>query len=226
MAVGDVQDFVKRLKNVLPHWFGEEYPLFEAKIYGIATVASFLYQLRGYAKLQTRISTATDEYLDLIAQDFFGDGLLRKPSETDAQYRRRILTSLFAERATRRGLFNALKLLTGNDPILYEPFNTRDCLCLNVPQTGGLNVGPGKLGTGSYPYNGWADVFIDAGSGMSGFGGLNQYASYLNTYGDGVKTYLGSPALIDDYITDQDIYNLVNITKVYGTIVWVRINRI
>jgi len=43
-----------------------------------------------YVQAQTRITTATEENLDNISTDYFGDGLPRLPSESDDSFRQRI----------------------------------------------------------------------------------------------------------------------------------------
>ena len=46
-----------------------------------------VYGLTAYARLQTRIATATDGFLDLISFDFFGRRCPGKPQESDAAFR-------------------------------------------------------------------------------------------------------------------------------------------
>src|SRR5580698_1749356 len=99
---GDLSDFVSRLRTVLPkRWFSEQSPNLNALLVGIATPWVWLYNFVTYVVTQTRLATATDEWLDLIALDYFGRKLGRKINETDLAYRGRIQTALLQEAATR-----------------------------------------------------------------------------------------------------------------------------
>ena len=85
---GDPADIVSRLWAVLPkRWFAEQSPNLSALLLGIATPWAWLYNFITYVATQTRVSTATDTWLDLIACDFFGNLLGRKPNESDFSYR-------------------------------------------------------------------------------------------------------------------------------------------
>lgn len=120
MAIGDNNDVVTRLKATLPRWFSDSTPILDAVLSGWAATWSFIYSLYAYAKLQTRIATATDGWLDLIAGDFFGTLLQRKTYHTDLSYRAWILASIFRERATRAGLLKLALDITGRTAILIE----------------------------------------------------------------------------------------------------------
>src|SRR5579885_1748109 len=101
---GDQQDIVSRIKAVLPNgWFRDSTPILDGVLNGIGWALAGIYSLAGYARLQTRLATATDGFLDLISLDYFGLGLPRRPQEMDAPFRARIQAQLFLERATRRG---------------------------------------------------------------------------------------------------------------------------
>ncbi len=82
--------------------------MLDALLRGFAYATAFVYVLIAYAARQTRIKTATDGWLDMIAADFFGASLLRKPGQSDASFRARILADLFREQATRNGLVKVL----------------------------------------------------------------------------------------------------------------------
>src|ERR1700720_2203361 len=117
---GDLQDIVKRLKSVLPPWFSDVTPVLTAVLNGLATMWAFVYSLVQDAKLQSRIMTATDGWLDMIAGDFFGAGLQRTTYETDQSYRALIQASIFRERNTRHA---AIKLgidITGRTSWVIE----------------------------------------------------------------------------------------------------------
>lgn len=87
MATGDQTDIFRRIKALLPQWFSDNTPVLDALLCGFAYATAFVYVLIAYAARQTRIKTATDGWLDMIAADFFGASLLRKPGQSDASFR-------------------------------------------------------------------------------------------------------------------------------------------
>lgn len=120
MATGDQNDMLERLKFTLPPWFPDDSPVLDAVLYGWAAVWAYIYQLLAYVKLQTRILTATDGWLDLIAGDFFGAGLPRKTGQSDTSYRIAIISNIFRERATRNAITRICEDITGRTPIVIE----------------------------------------------------------------------------------------------------------
>jgi hypothetical protein len=121
MATGDQADLLGRLKALLPqNWFGGAPTLLTATLQGYAAAGAFVYSLYAYAKLQTRITTATDGWLDMIAADYFGSGLIRPFGQSDAIYRARILGNLLRPRATHDAMVRALTNLTGRAPRVIE----------------------------------------------------------------------------------------------------------
>lgn len=213
------------LKSVLPNWFGDApTPILDAVLNGYAKNAETQYLSYMYVKLQTRIKTATDDNLDLISKDYFGDRLRRRQHESDDLYRKRILATLLQEKATYLGMRNALFLLTGFYPIIIEPSGLGAAgMALDVAESGGLDVA-GVMGE-SMPYQCFITVFVGNESSMAQFGGLDTSGFALDVAGGGANNYLGEEYLIGTTVTDQDIYNLVNDVKVYGTICWVSIDR-
>jgi hypothetical protein len=124
---GDLADFVSRLRSVLPkRWFGDQAPNLTAILTSIATPWVWLYGLLSYAMLQTRISTATDNWLDIIALDFFGSNLTRESGESDTSYRSRIFGVLLRGAATRSAISTCMQRLTGSEPIIFEPAKSSD----------------------------------------------------------------------------------------------------
>jgi len=135
-------------------------PDLDALLTGSATNLAFVYALIAYARLQTRIKTATDGWLDLIAYDFFGLRIQRQPSQSDASFLTTILAEIFRIRNTRAAYIKVLMDLTGQTAIIYEGW--RDGSYLN--QTVYLGI-YGQLGSRGYPYT----IFINAfrGNGVS-----------------------------------------------------------
>ena len=135
-----------RVRAVLPsRWFPvsrdggpSATPVLDGVLAGFGATWAAMYSLLSYTRLQTRIATATNVFLDLIAGDFFGTSLLRRSGETDAPFRSRIQQSLFAPRATRAALIKALTNLTGRAPAVFEPAYTYDTGGYGTPlQSGG-----------------------------------------------------------------------------------------
>jgi ABC-type nickel/cobalt efflux system permease component RcnA len=128
MATGDQNDIAQRLSSYLPtRWFGTILDtlllaFINAVLQGTTACLSFLYSLYAYAKLQARIATATDGWLDLISADFFGNTLPRIPGEIDNSYRARIRARLVQEKATRSAISQAVQQLTGYAPQIFEPW--------------------------------------------------------------------------------------------------------
>ncbi|QOR55294.1 MAG: hypothetical protein SHS37scaffold220_63 [Phage 67_12] len=128
MATGDQNDIQSRLRQLIPHgWFLNGLsPLRDALLLGLGNILAFGYSLLAYVRLQTRIGTATDGFLDMIAGDFFGSSLTRAANQTDASYRSRILINIFRERVTRRAVTSILTQLTGRAPGIFEPARPAD----------------------------------------------------------------------------------------------------
>ncbi|WP_394779090.1 hypothetical protein [Undibacterium sp.] len=120
MATGDQNDFLARLKATLPPWFSDVTPVLDAVLYGWSATWAFLYALLSYVKLQIRLQTASDGWLDMIAGDFFGQALQRRSAQSDASYKALILSSIFRERATRAAIIKVMQDVTGRTPVVFE----------------------------------------------------------------------------------------------------------
>ena len=155
-STGDQADISARMNLLLPvGWFSGLVPFKDALVAGVANAFAFIYALFAYVRLQTRIATATDGFLDLIAGDFFGTGLPRNPAESDASYRPRIQASLFLEKGTRADVIRVVTQLTGNVPSIVEPSRPADCGGYGTAM--GYSVG-GRLGSRVHPYQAFLTV--------------------------------------------------------------------
>lgn len=82
-----------------------------------------------YAQAAMRISTATDEALDRVANDFFGsvigfpEIMTRNSGEPDSSFRQRIFASLLLDAVTRSAIVNVLQLYTNATPRVVEPWD-------------------------------------------------------------------------------------------------------
>ena len=128
MATGDTDDMKSRLRAVFPNWFADPVnsPIAEAAFTGFASGLSLVYSYIQFAKLQTRIKTATGGWLDLAAWDFFNTGFLRRRSESDDGFRSRVLKELLRPRLTKAAILQMLLDLTGRPGIVIELANSSD----------------------------------------------------------------------------------------------------
>lgn len=210
--IGDITDLAARLKAQIPvSWFKSS-PKFDATLQGPAWALSTIYSQITYAALQTRIATATDGYLDLIANDFFGTNLPRLTNETDGAYRTRILANLFVKGPTRANMSAVLTLITGRTPDIFEPSNTND--------SGGWDgafywdTGVGKWGA-PMPYQSFVTAYRPLTNAQS-LGELDSWRWSWDSYGAWSDQQITS-------ITDAAIIAAVESTRMTGSIVWMRI---
>lgn len=154
MAIGDQNDLVSRLNRVLPPWFGSVFPRLASIVAGIASALSWFYSLYGYAKLQTRIATASGAFLDLIGQDYLGGKWPRHTGQTDVSYRNTLNVLIFAPKNTRGAIIHVLTGLTGVAPVMQEAQMASDGMAYS--RTGGYSSGQ-NYGT-AMPFQ----VFINA----------------------------------------------------------------
>jgi hypothetical protein len=234
MATGDVNDFIGRIKSVLPRgWFpaapsagqATQTPVLDALLTGISTMWAWLYSLVMYAFLQVRISTATDIFLDLISMDYFGTGLPRNPNEADAAFATRIKANLFPALQTRAAIIAGLTNLTGRAPTIFMPADTGDA--------GGYNTGAfayntaGGYGSLALPAQFFVTAYrqklggVPSVAGYSGNESTPQYAP--GGYGVGAVEYI-TPAMAGTQTQDAQIYAEVAKLEAAGTIGWTRIS--
>ena len=207
-----------RLKSLLPTGWFRESPILDAVLTGIGTALQGVYDLTEYARKQTRIATATDGFLDLIALDFFGDKLLRRVNEVDSPYRQRILAQLLLEKGTRKGMIRALEILTGRTPVIFEPARPADVAVYASPKSG---YGSGRYGSLQTPYQVFITAYRPSGSGIPLVAG---YGTPNGGYGVGSYAVYSSLDQIIGAVKDSDIYELIDRVKPAGTTAWVNIS--
>ena len=216
--IGDKSDQLSRLKSLLPRWFGDVAPLLGALLGGFAYVQAFLFHLIAYAKLQTRVHTATGGWLDLISADFFGSTLPRSTGQSDQSFRTGILTNLLRPRGTRAAVVAALESLTGQTPDIFEPLRVVDTGGYGVPTTG-YSAG-GRYGSALLPYQAFVTAYRPAGSGVPVVAG---YGIPTGAYSTPSRSEYVNLASTLDVVTDSEIYAAIDRVKVAGTIIWTRI---
>ncbi len=113
------------------NWYSDAALAFGGVYYGFILIAALEYGLFGdninFVQLQTRISTATGGFLDLVSQDFLGSSLPRLPGEPDSSFRTRILAAVLREKATRNGMIAALNAINAPIMTMTEPWFPMDC---------------------------------------------------------------------------------------------------
>ncbi len=216
---GDQSDMYSRLRALLPNgWFGDENPILDAILYGCANALAWAYTLYSYTILQTRIKTATDGFLDLIATDFFGqDGLPRSAGQGDASYLNKIVVNMFRERGTRKSISSVLYDLTGRYPVIFEPARPAD--------TGSYGAGAAYRAAGGYgsllmPYQALVTAFRPVGTGIPSIAG---YGIPTGGYGIANQGEYASLSMVLGGVTDSDIYEAISSVKMEGTIAWTKI---
>jgi len=224
---GDLSDFVSRLRSVLPkRWFGDQATNLTAILASIATPWVWLYDLLSYVILQTRISTATDNWLDLIAFDFFGSDLIRESGETDTSYRSRILGALLRGAATRSAIRASLQLLTGSEPRIFEPTRCGDTGSYSTLANGPLPPGSGLAygvaggwGNPDLPFQFFVSVTRPPTPVV---GMLAGYATDAGGYGQGSIAYVDL-SLLPGQVTEEDVQQTLSSLLPVNTIAWLQI---
>lgn len=220
MATGDSTDILARLKALFPNgWFiAGSVPLRDALLQGAATGLAFVYSLLAYVRLQARIGTATDGFLDLIALDYFGSSLTRTTGQSDATFRARILAALFQERGTRASLIAALKALTGRTPVVVEVMRPSDTGSYGGPLCG-YGVA-GAYGSMLLPFQCFVQVYRPAGVGIPLIAG---YGISTGGYGTASRASYASILQMQGQILDADVYATIENVRPEATTVWTAI---
>lgn len=219
MATGDQQDILGRLKALIPpSWFGDTSTIRDAILSACAQALAWCYSLYLYAQLQTRIGTATDGWLDMIAYDFFGNDYGRSSGQSDDVFRNSIKINLFRERGTRHSIQKILEDLTGHTPIIFEPQRPMDTGSYGGPMIG-YGVA-GGYGSQLIPYQAFVIAYRPTGSGLPYIAG---YSSTPSGYSVASRGEYASQDMITGSITDAQIYAAIASVKMEGTIVWVRL---
>lgn len=215
-------DIQARLIALLPSgWFSDGStvvaPVLNAVVSAAATVFYSAYSLIQYAQSQTRISTASGAFLDLIAYDYFGRNLQRASGQTDSSFQSLILAALGQERVTRAGMISTITALTGSAPVIFEPFNTGD-------------AGAWDYGTFAFDaIGGWGDtdlpaqVFVQVDrTGVQGVPNVDGFDSGIGAFDIGAIEWT-DPSLVTGQVTDAQIYQTIANTVPTGVIAWTQL---
>jgi hypothetical protein len=216
MSTGDKADIAVRIRSKLPPWFdGAASPVVDGFVQGAAWALSCVYSLYAYAQTQTRIKSATDGWLDLIAADFFGSKVTRSQNQSDTSFLARIIANLFRERNTRNAITSVLTAITGRPPRIIEPWNPGD--------TGAWDMGlywdsAGYWGGDSdLPYQSFVTAYRPLSASNTDLAGWDVPTGGWDT---GVLFWADE---LSGAVTDADIIAAVESVRMAGTIIWLDI---
>ena len=200
-------------------------PVLYSVLSGFSVALAGSYALIQLSGEETLISTATDIWLDLHAQDFLGNSVLRRAQESDASFRTRMQAAIFPPAVTRQALIDRLTLLTGRAPVVFEPTQPIDTGAYGY---GGLGYNTsGGYGSLALPFQAFVTVFRPHSQGvplLAGYSGDLSSPVYAPLgYGTGLGSYVDIAQAFDG-VTDADIYHAVAATEAAGSIVWTRIS--
>ena len=219
MSTGDQNDMQSRLTGLLPSgWFPKGLsPIMQALMVGGANAHAFAYSLLAYVRQQTRIATATDGFLDLIAWDFFGPNIERSTGQSDTSFRAEILANLFKPRSTRQAIIDVLEALTGFEPIIINPRYPPDTGAYGAPNIG-YGVA-GYYGSMLLPFQVFIIAFLPPGTGIPNVSG---YGISTGGYSQASELEYASLSMITDTVTIDDVYTAILSVAPVCAIFWVR----
>lgn len=221
--IGDQTDFQNRLRAVLPaSWFPDVTPVLDTLLGGLGAAWTSIYIMLQYVTSQTRITSASDIWLDLIAWDFFGNKLRRRPSESDYMLRSRVMLEMFRERATRSAVESVLRDLTGRCPMIFEPARTSDTggyMSLEGLGGGIAYNGAGGWGSLNLPFQCFVTAYRPNDSGI---GQVTGWGDFAGGYGEGAIEYASS-SMVQAQVMDADIYSAIMGVLPAATMAWTNI---
>ena len=175
--IGDQTDMLARLKATLPsRWFADTTPVLDGMMSGMASTAAWAYSLLAFVRLQARLATANNVFLDLAAIDFFGPRVARAAGQSDDAFRAKMSREMYRVRSTRPAISTALEDWMGRPPDIFEPSRPADTGAWNGPLGYGVAGRWGSLslpnqvfvtgfrpvvGDRSHPYLTDADIYAD-----------------------------------------------------------------
>jgi hypothetical protein len=225
MSTGDETDILGRVKRLLPRgWFSYVAPYRDAIIGGLADLGAWSYTIVSFARSQSRLATAYGVVLDIYVYDFLGRFLPRQDLN-DNTYRALARATILQERVTRAGMINALTVLNGTIPVVFEPWNTYDTGAYSSRVSGsrygsmGYGVGRGGYGNMRLP----AQTFIRLQRGNpSGVPMVAGWGDPPGGFGAGAIEFAGPESLLSG-VTNTMIEDLIDKTKPTGSLVWLNI---
>ena len=220
MATGDNEDMKARLLRLLPPaWFSEDSPFLNAALELCAAGLSWCYALYEYARKQTRLLTASNGWLDLIAYDFFGHQMRRWAGEEDDVYRFRIQNRLFRESGTRKSIEDVVMGMTGYAPDVFEPQRPLDTGGYNMPANGYGRAG--RYGSVMHPCQAFIRVTMPPLEIHASIAGYNASPSGYSVKARGAYMQAST---VNRGLEDASVFSAIADAKSEGTIIWVRLH--
>jgi len=213
--IGDTNDVLSRFQRWLPTGWFPNTP--GTRIYalasGFASLLATIYSYIAYLRLQTRLATATDGFLDLASRDFFGSILPRLTSEADATFSGRIRREIIRDRNTRGAIDSLLFEMTGNHPEIVELGRPLDCFCW---RRSGWRTG--HLGSRTW---GRCHVFIrTTHAGVFGFG-IGGWRNPNAAWRTPKMVWADPSGITGTGFTDQQILDALERIRTAGVTYWV-----
>jgi hypothetical protein len=217
MSTGDSSDILDKVKSLIPkRWFAWAAPLRDAVLGGLSDSTANNYSFYLYAKLQSRIATATGIFLDVIAWDFFQGRFLRRTNEIDTAFKPRIIAEILRPRQTRPAILQMLKDLTGRNGYIIEPFAAGDCGAYGIP-TSGYGVA-GRYGSLLFHNQIFVTAYRPMGNGIANIAG---YGNPQGGYGAcGSLSAYANSSLNSGPVSDAEIYQRIAQTVAAGETAW------
>jgi hypothetical protein len=210
--IGDLQDFVRRLRSVLPRrWLADVAPVSDTVLSAIGAGWVFVFGLIAALQLLTRIRSSSGAILDLISADFFGSALPRRPNEGDQSFIERVEQELFRDRATRKALSDVLWQLTGQDPAIVEPARPAD--------TGSYSVAGCGYGVGGS----WGSLALSNCCFVTAFRPRGQGIAQIAGFDTGGPLAYGNLSMVASPVTDGEIFAAAAAVLPLGCTAWLRI---
>ena len=168
----------------------------------------------------TRVRTATEEALDLVAKDFFGTDVRRSTGEGDTAFRQRILAQLLAPAVTIEAIKRAIEIFTGKPAVLFEPWNLSNGSFLDANVYLGIST-PGYGGRLNDPGLRY-QFFVEAK--LPGYSSNNEYPVYaIDRYFSLDRPECPLFEVNNDwFLNTQKLDSLLNTVKPAGIIAWRR----
>lgn len=212
---GDPPDMLARLRALLPRgWFPTIAPLLTGVVAGAAQSLSDTFGQITYATLQTRLVTATADWLDARLFDFLGSRVLRRLNEPDATWSLRGRKEIIRPRVTRAAVIEAITDL-GATATVIEPWNTGDCGGWDTPALAWDTAG--CWGDTNLPFQMFIQIGRPSTAGtVLGAGGWDVGAAGWDT-----PVLAWSESDAQGAVTDAEIYQAVADTMPAGTTAWV-----
>jgi len=159
-----------------------------------------------------RLQTASGQNLDLFACDFFEGILERTEGTPDSVFRNLIQATLIEPEATRSAMENALYIITGYYPVIWEPFQVQNGWFWNAQSF--YNTASYWGGGLSDPYNFWIEVFVKSPQVSGSF-----FYNGANTFWNGnLTTQSFWSSNENEILTYNQILAVIDRVKVGGTV--------